>query len=164
MERYRPPRRTGSSAGHPHGGPWSRVFVTGAARTGLPCFSHGKSIREREAPGCRTRRVPYLLSQAHPGLTCLGADRTAAPARTLLSLPLRPERYLIRLPEGQAWSIAQEAVRRIGKDRSLLPKGRPPRWPQAIRGSIPGRCNWGGGDCGNVIPAIACDVLRGAVP
>ena len=22
----------------------------------------------------------------------------------------------------------------------------------------------GGGDCGNVIPAIACDVLRGAVP
>jgi hypothetical protein len=76
MERYRPPRRTGDSAGHPHGGPWSRVFVTGATQTGLPCFSHGKSIRGGLLPGCRTRRVPYLLSQAHPGLTCLGPGGT----------------------------------------------------------------------------------------
>jgi len=29
---------------HPHGGPWSRVFVTGAARTIPPCFhTHGSS-------------------------------------------------------------------------------------------------------------------------
>jgi len=48
-------------------------------------------------PCDRTRRFPNRASSAHPGLTCLGAHRTVAPTRTILSLTPQPERYLIRL-------------------------------------------------------------------
>jgi hypothetical protein len=121
VERYRPPRRTGSSAGHPHGGPWSRVFVTDAAQTELPCFSHGKSIRGGLTPGLpdEAGSLPGFPGSPWPDLPRAVRDRTP-PARPILSLPSRPERYLIRLPEGQAWSIAQEVVRRIPPFRRYL--------------------------------------------
>ena len=93
---------------------------------------------------CSSTALPAFAGPPWPDLPRARRDRLS-PARPILSLPSRPERYLIRLPEGQAWSIAQEAVRRIGKGRSLLPKGRHPRWPQAIRGSISGRCGGVGG-------------------
>ena len=67
-------------------------------------LSHAWPIRGL-IPGCRTRRIPNLPSQAHPGLTCLGAHRTVAPTRTLLTLPPQPERYLIRLLWGQGHSM-----------------------------------------------------------
>ena len=49
-------------------------------------LSHAWPIRGL-IPGCRTRRIPNLPSQAHPGLTCLGTGETVSPTRTLLTLP-----------------------------------------------------------------------------
>jgi hypothetical protein len=42
--------------------------------------THGPS-GEVLLPRSRTRRIPNLPSQAHPGLTCLGVDETASPAQ-----------------------------------------------------------------------------------
>ena len=88
MERYRPPRRTGVSAGHPHGGQWSRVFVTGCGGKAIalrlpgagPSASAGlwtRPVSGNRATGTiSVPRQPDLLSQAHPGLTCLGPGGT----------------------------------------------------------------------------------------
>ena len=52
-----------------------------------------------QAPVRPTRWMPYRLSPAHPGLTCLGTGKTVTPPPgTILTLPPRPERYLIRPP------------------------------------------------------------------
>ena len=91
MERYRPPRRTGSSAGHPHGGPWSRVFVTGAAQTGLPCFSHGKSIRGGLTPGLpdEAGSRPAFAGSPWPDLPRCGPDRCSGLHPPVPALPTR---------------------------------------------------------------------------
>ena len=106
-----PPAAPDRSFGeHPHGGPWSRVFVTGCGGKAIalrlpeagPSASAG--LRTRPVSGNRATgtisvpRQPNLPSQAHPGLTCLGPCETVClPPSPSCPCNPQPERYLIRL-------------------------------------------------------------------
>ena len=86
MERYRPPRRPGISASTLKGahGPGSSLPAP-RKRFHRAFDTYGPS-GEVLLPCDRTRRIPNLPSQAHPGLTCLGTGETVSPTRTLLTL------------------------------------------------------------------------------
>jgi hypothetical protein len=206
MERYRPPRRTGGSAGHPHGGPWSRVFVTGAAQTGLPCFSHGKSIRGGLTPGLpdEAGSLPAFAGSPWPDLPRCGPDRCSGPHPPVPALPTRtvpdpapgragehhrmrgcasdwgaifqdprmPAQAGIHLPPSPealedgagdgplpAQGPAGESANLYPRKMIVTPDGhRPSGGPSRVgAASVMG-------ESGSVLPAIACDVLRGVVP
>jgi len=82
----------------PRKGPRSRVFVTGAARTNPPCFSHLRFIRGGLTPvrPDEADSQPSFLGSPWPDLPGAVRDRTP-PARPILSPPPQPERHLIRL-------------------------------------------------------------------
>ena len=113
----------------PRKGPRSRVFVTGAARTLPPCFSHERRIRGGLTPVRPDEADSQLAfaSSPWPDLPRAVQDRTP-PAKPILSLTPQPERHLIRLPQGQEVSMGWEAIRRIGGGA------------QAATHRIPGAC------------------------
>ena len=82
----------------PRKGPRSRVFVTGAARTLPPCFSHERRIRGGLTPVRPDEADSQLAfaSSPWPDLPRAVQDRTP-PAKPILSLTPQPERHLIRL-------------------------------------------------------------------
>ncbi|WP_206741919.1 hypothetical protein, partial [Hyphomonas beringensis] len=98
MERYRPAE--GSS---------ERIAFApqqALSASDRPALYRHHALRLRSGPVSGNRATgtisdphqPNRLSPAHPGLTCLGAGETVSPPSTILTLPPRPERYLIRPP------------------------------------------------------------------
>ena len=160
MERYRPPRRTGSSAGHPHGGPWSRVFVTGAAQTGLPCFSHGKSIRGGLTPGLpdEAGSLPAFAGSPWPDLPRCGPDRCSGPHPPVPALPTRtvPDPAPGRADDHHRMrGCAPDWERSFSPHKKVVtPDGRRPSGGPSRVGAVGGR-----GDGGRFIPHTGHDAL-----